>query len=247
MRRMNPVVWLLLVFMALQGAAVVSAKGPPGVANGKHNLSSSAPVAMYATDEEEICVFCHTPHGGSLTAPLWNKPNTTQTFTQYTTDTPALQNAGRPVSDESLICLSCHDGTLSVNSVINLANYRYELYPEDPRIYTLATGSPDTPIVWGFGGNNPVLGTDLSNDHPISFSYNSVITHYNNTGRAGKLHVVGDALDAGVRFFGADNYVECSTCHDPHVDYSASGDPTYAPFLIMPNTGSDLCLACHNK
>jgi hypothetical protein len=61
------------------------------------------------------------------------------------------------------------------------------------------------------------------------------------------LDTVANAQADGVRFFGATNYIECSTCHDPHVNYSASGDPAYTPFLITPNTNSNLCLACHIK
>jgi hypothetical protein len=72
-----------------------------------------------------------------------------------------------------------------------------------------------------------------------------VLTHYNDFVPEVKLHTVAAAQAAGVRFFGATNFVECSTCHDPHVDYFTA--PDYTPFLITPNTGSNLCLACHIK
>lgn len=39
---------------------------------------------------------------------------------------------------------------------------------------------------------------------------------------------------------GAQPFVECATCHDPHTDSA----PT---FLRIPNTSSELCLACHTK
>ena len=35
-------------------------------------------------------------------------------------------------------------------------------------------------------------------------------------------------------------YVECASCHDPH-------NSTNATFLRIANTGSALCLACHDK
>ena len=48
-----------------------------GIADTKHNLGSGAglPGRNQVTDTAEICVFCHTPHGGSTDAPvpLWNK------------------------------------------------------------------------------------------------------------------------------------------------------------------------------
>ena len=34
--------------------------------------------------------------------------------------------------------------------------------------------------------------------------------------------------------------VECASCHDPH-------DNSNAPFLVMANTASALCLTCHDK
>ena len=48
-----------------------------GIADTKHNLGSGAgPAARnQVSDTAEICVFCHTPHGGDVgaPAPLWNK------------------------------------------------------------------------------------------------------------------------------------------------------------------------------
>lgn len=38
--------------------------------------------------------------------------------------------------------------------------------------------------------------------------------------------------------------IECATCHDPHVENVAGSNPT---FLRVANTGSALCLTCHNK
>lgn len=41
--------------------------------------------------------------------------------------------------------------------------------------------------------------------------------------------------------------VECGSCHDPHVE-SGTGTPTSGQtFLRIANTGSAVCLACHNK
>ena len=42
---------------------------------------------------------------------------------------------------------------------------------------------------------------------------------------------------------GAQPYVECASCHDPHV--VAVGDQV--SFLRISNENSDLCLACHVK
>jgi len=243
MKKTIVVFCILFVTAILPGTSVLAVKGPPGVSTGSHNLSSSSPNPGYQTDEPEICVFCHTPHGASSVGPLWNKPLTGGPFLHYTVDTLAvtdLEDQNRITSDQSLLCLSCHDGTASVNTVINLPNTRAT------PIVTDMNSDTNTPIFPGFMGSpyQPVLDTDLTNDHPISFSYDTAKADLNLTL---KLKTVAQAQTSGVRFFGAGNYVECSTCHDPHVNYSASGDPNYTPFLITPNTGSALCLACHIK
>ena len=59
------------------------------------------------------------------------------------------------------------------------------------------------------------------------------------TTRVGELEDPDVAISNGIRLFGGTEYrVECSSCHDPHVDYTTDTD--YDPFLIMPNHGTCL-------
>ena len=52
---------------ALLGATAASA----GIANTKHNLSTGGTGTVHVTTgTDEICVFCHTPHGSDITAPV---------------------------------------------------------------------------------------------------------------------------------------------------------------------------------
>jgi hypothetical protein len=46
---------------------------------------------------------------------------------------------------------------------------------------------------------------------------------------------------------GAGPSVECGSCHDPHADGTAPGSLSGLTFLRVSNTGSQVCLACHNK
>lgn len=252
---------ILLLGSVLAGIVLVVspalAKGPQGVKNGSHNLSTSGVVAP-SNNEDEICVFCHTPHGSAANGPLWNRNNATTTYTHYTSTTLSTEVANSRtanVSPESMLCLSCHDGSISMYTVIN---------PTSKGQPTPAVG--DGTMRDGFlniqgpkigQGRNPdgtvkVSSNDLSDDHPISFKYAAVLgdTTKNN---AARLHTISEAETAGVRFMpenaaDADKRVECSSCHDPHVDYGMfTGDQNYKPFLITPNTGSALCLACHIK
>jgi len=242
---------LILTFVLLF-AVSAWAKGTPNVSNTIHNLSTYNTTWLttpsYVSDNvEQVCVFCHTPHGGRLEGPLWNRNLSTQAVTHYSSAT--LSNGviglpGRAVGDESRLCLSCHDGSATLDHLINPPN---EI--EGTGFNVAINGGYNQPIQDVPDVQDGVIG-NLSDDHPISFSYDLVVGQglYGAGGaRPGELHTVGEAVTAGVRFFGANNRVECSSCHDPHVDYSAAGNPAYAPFLITPNAGSNLCRACHNK
>ncbi len=235
-----------ILFIAV---GLVLSAGPAfaGIANTPHNLSTSQPdptlkFAYSATNEDEICVFCHTPHGGTLDAPLWNRNMPAAGgYTQYTS--AALTKAGiatvRNVNPESLVCLSCHDGSLTVGDIINPSGAA----PDN-------TNAVLNKIVPGFGGNpGPRIGgsrsnttdtIDLSDDHPISFSYTAV-----DSANPGTLNPVAGVEALGLTLYGAGKNVECSTCHDPHVDYLAN--PALKPFLAMSNASSAMCLACHIK
>ncbi len=79
---------------------------------------------------EEICIFCHTPHGGRSNvggavghAPLWNRRlSNPMNFTPYTSPNYDAQDRlgapGRP-KGVSLACLSCHDGAVAFDALIN--------------------------------------------------------------------------------------------------------------------------------
>lgn len=240
----------LLVMLPLLCALPASAKGPADVSKTIHNLSTSAPYSFYAADAvTEVCVFCHTPHGGRTEGPLWNRGLPNPSFDRYSSATlsPATQSYdGAAINSESLLCLSCHDGSLTLDHLLNPPN---EL--NGAPLYI--NGDDNVGMVFVPGGGGGVItggnpGTDLSDDHPISISYATVLSDplYAGGARDGQLNDVTTAEGKGVRFFGgAAKRLECSSCHDPHVDYETHTQ--YAPFLIMPNAGSALCLACHNK
>ncbi len=79
---------------------------------------------------EEVCIFCHTPHGGRSNvggvegvAPLWNRRlSNPMSYTPYNSqhfDAQDLMGTpGRP-KGVSLACLSCHDGAVAFDALIN--------------------------------------------------------------------------------------------------------------------------------
>ncbi len=163
----------------------------------------------------EICVVCHAPHNNLNAAGelLWNHTESTATYTVYSSPTFG-QTAANPPSGASKLCLSCHDGTVALDS------------------FGGATGGT-------FIGGGALLGTDLSNDHPISFPYTTAGEELNPTTATvnyadGTTGTIADLL------FGAD--VECSSCHDVHNTKSNGGK-----LLLVDNAASALCLTCHAK
>lgn len=104
------------------------------IANTRHNLTqrppetqngtlASATMNSYRNDYNEICVYCHTPHGANRTiaAPLWNRTNQATAYQTY--QLIGADNSGSTANDpgaNSLTCLSCHDGTVAIDSIINI-------------------------------------------------------------------------------------------------------------------------------
>jgi predicted CXXCH cytochrome family protein len=170
----------------------------------------------------DACAGCHTPHNANTSskALLWNRSYvpTASTFTPYDVNTnPDFKGGAVSLgagSATSLLCMSCHDGTSALNAVIFTPNGT-----------TFKTGTVP-------GGSG--LGTDLSNDHPVGFSYDASIA---GQGTPAKLVQTPDPTK--VKLFGAagSRRVECASCHDAHTN--AAG------FLRSPNTNSSMCLACH--
>jgi predicted CXXCH cytochrome family protein len=246
-----------LLLLVLSTVPALAVKGTPNVANTVHNLSSANAYfgGLGSPNEDEVCIFCHTPHGGSLTGPLWNRANSAQVYTHYTSSTLSTQVAasrGTNIYDESRLCLSCHDGSISMYTVMNANNVTGQPLPfwgtGEMRGATGLTQGPRIGMGRNADGTVNEVSDDLSDDHPISFKYLPVLTDAAKD--SNRLQTIAYAEGQGVRFFpigaaDADKRVECSSCHDPHVDYTTSA--AYTPFLITPNAGSALCLACHNK
>lgn len=181
----------------------------------KHNLSISGPGPVTATSETEICIFCHIPHReGSKMPYLWNRSDPANPYTPYYSST-LKASVGQPTGS-SRMCLSCHDGTIALGAIASTPTEipfkgGVRFMPEDSASY---------------------LGTDLSDDHPISFVYDISLSLKNMELKDPSL------LPPFVRLEG--NQLQCITCHDPH-------DDTHGQFLVMDNIASSLCITCHNE
>jgi hypothetical protein len=128
------------------------------VANTRHNLTQSFSdldwfMDSFRNNYGEVCVFCHTPHGANSAAnmPLWNHTLSSVTYTTYG-QTTSGQLAGLP-GPNSVMCLSCHDGTVAIDSIINMPKSGGYLAAQDS---TIDYGFLDT---WSGGQNHfPLVG-----------------------------------------------------------------------------------------
>jgi predicted CXXCH cytochrome family protein len=205
---MKTVFSLNLVFLFLM--AVVTSGSGQTIVGSAHDFSS----ASWNTTGQ-ICIVCHGPHNTDVTvqdAPLWNHQLTVATFTPYSS---ASMNAtvGQPDASSKL-CLSCHDGTVAVDNFGGNASGTFFLI------------------------GSTLIGTDLSDDHPVSFTYDAALAladggladpTITNSG-------LGGTIDQDLLI---GHKVQCASCHDVH---NSSGIDN---LLIKSNAQSGLCLTCH--
>lgn len=188
----------------------------------------------------QVCVYCHTPHSASTDnggALLWNRPFSTATYILYASPTAKL-TPGQPSAStsSSALCLSCHDGTIAVDTVVNPPNQAYVTATNHRRMNKAVAADSCGGCHDASGASAPTsvraafFGTDLSMQHPVNMLYDNLV----NTGLADATAV----QTAGLKLFGGK--VQCASCHDPHIT-------TYGAFLRKLNTGSALCFTCHNK
>lgn len=250
--------WVALFLLVLLPAAGVRAAS---IVGSRHDLSALYRVPdssgrglahddwnIYA-DYGEVCVYCHTPHHADQTqGPLWNRPAYTTSYTLY--ESPTLHSQPGQPGKASLLCLSCHDGTIAVDTVLNLpgSGLQFDWYNPnwgipayhsfmkedtiqfhgDNTCYTCHGGSAPS----GINLEPALIGTTLNDEHPIAIAYPPA-------GTAGFFPAPsGGKFPNGVSL--VDGKVECISCHDVH-------DPTHSPFLITSNDRSALCLTCHDK
>jgi predicted CXXCH cytochrome family protein len=260
---MAAVMFLLSAFMT--GSVLAQATS---IRDTKHNLGASGPGTVHATSgTDEVCVFCHTPHGGQIgTAPLWNKnlPSTTyQLYGSTGGESATLDGQVLTVGSVSQACLSCHDGTQAMDNMINAPGSGGFNSPGISAGYSW-TGTPDGKMPAGSVAN---LSSDLRNDHPIGVEYcgggitdaggackdpdfksvsratiNGLVQFWVDTtgGTTGTREKTDMILYRRTFASAAGPSVECGSCHDPH-------NFTNATFLRISNSVSALCLSCHVK
>lgn len=213
---------LSLLILGVAGAPVFAGT----IVNSAHDFSASGFTGG------EICIACHTPHNADTTvsdAPLWNHEVTTTVFTMYNSATLDGAVDAQPTGSSKL-CLSCHDGTVAIDS------------------FGGATGSNFVtgPARVGANGN-------LNDDHPISINFDTALSVtdpglHDPSVKTAEIGTGGTRTRSGtlnqVMLIGGK--VQCASCHDVHNTFTVPGGPG-SPLLKITKAGSALCLTCHNK
>jgi hypothetical protein len=214
---------ICIFFAALAFLAGFSGISIAGITGSRHDFSG------FNFSGGQICLPCHTPHNAQDdAAPLWNHELSTATYNLYSS--PSMQATVNQPTGASKLCLSCHDGTVAVDSF---------------------GGESGTMFIDAFSADAN-LTTDLSNDHPISFVYDTDLAvadpglfdpaTTNVTIGSGTFTRTGTIAEVML----ADNVLQCQSCHSVHNDFVAGTQISNA-LLKVTIGGSKICLTCHNK
>ena len=243
MKKLN-LLTLSLAVGALLSAPAVRA----GITGTPHDFSGES-WNISPSDPNSVCGPCHQPHHADSTViPLWGHTTSQGPWTMYNTNTvPISRMVAIPSptpTGVSLACLSCHDGTVAVNSFGG----------------SIHGGTAVTVT------NSALIGTDLTHTHPISFTYDAnlvgtgpgqdrflfnpdttqVLTPSSGT------FVPGNNMTVAGFLLTANHKVECSSCHDVHnqagTPFSITTNPKLVKILgTQGGRGSLLCRSCHDK
>ena len=254
----------IATLVAMSVAAPAHAQSGADVLNSKHNLSSGG-TGTVTSDETQVCVFCHTPHGATNApgAPLWNRELSTQTYTTYTSSSLDAETIGGRLQQpggSSRLCLSCHDGSLAIGTV-NVSGGQ-----QNVTFNMTGTGaSGEMPagdgLLTGYTRN---LGTDLTNDHPISLTFDTTLATAD-----GELRDPATSPEIGLRSPGVrpmlpleatgpanEEQMQCASCHDPHLPDTGGLSRKFLrgnrlqqidPVGVFDADNDIVCLGCHEK
>lgn len=209
----------LLMLAVLVFVAQSFAQNTPTVdVLGMHNLSLPSGASVYSQGSLG-CTFCHAPHSGlGGTTPLWNQKLSTKSYVPYSSTTDPNQGNTQPtLGVTSSLCLSCHDGTVGVG--------QSAAYGQLPTVGSM--NSMDS------------FGTTLTGSHPFSL----VVPMKDASNLQASLVSQGKTADPTGAVKLINGNVECTSCHDPHVQ---NIDKIAQNFLVRDSSSAQMCLACHD-
>lgn len=200
---------LARVACALIAVLALAVQAQTDIAKTVHNLTPEGPGAMKETVKTGLCVFCHTPHNANPSRSMWNKDLPGITYQLYTSST--LRADLKQPTGSSRLCLSCHDGFVAMGN--------------------LRVPAADKELTLGPMTGSNVLGTDLSDDHPISFVFDGALA-------AKHAGIMDPASVPKTLPLDSKKELQCTTCHNAH-------ESKRPKFLRMDNPYGAMCVLCH--
>ena len=242
----------LCLLLALNGASLAEqadTRDMEKILGSKHDLTSlnnrvgaDAMEGVAFSDYGNACIYCHLPPDEEGSPPRpgqiegWNRIRpASANYTLY--DSPTFRSKGSNPNDISLLCLSCHDGTMAVDRIVHTpAGWNSG---DDMSLHMRLSSSDDLNSCGkchdgtvAHDIRTKAIGTNLRDDHPISIRYAGL-----GSGIAG-FRATDDpqGFDNGLRLY--DGYIECATCHDIHNPDSP---------MLLRTDGETLCSTCHTN
>ncbi len=200
-----------------------------------------------------ICIFCHAPHnawrlstatGGSAKQapdafdylPLWNHDlQANFNYVMYENGPGAPQFGprasqailnGMVPGSSSLLCLSCHDGSVAVNA-----------YGNQSACSSASSGGSPISTCYQIGKDQY-----LGNHHPIGFNYDDVQAADPEIRSADTAMLTPTSFVRDHLLGQGNQFMECDTCHSVH-----NKGNTGERLLWRSDQNSELCLTCHDK
>ena len=226
-----------------------------------HDFSATSKGTKWTnTSVDQICVFCHTPHHAVESNGIWNRNNPQGAWTMFSSQFYTLTVAASP-NRTSTRCLTCHDGSIAIDALVRQPTGFVSSTDQGSTIVALGDvyypgNFQNAQTNWGANIGNSYAGqhrNDLSDDHPVSFTYNAaLVAQTAGRGKGGADGLVTPAgngfVDAGKKLplftgpnAGVKDQMECSTCHEVH-------NKTGLKYLLNDTiNGSQLCFDCHTK
>ncbi|HUO09478.1 MAG TPA: cytochrome c3 family protein [Phycisphaerae bacterium] len=240
------------------------------VQNTPHNMNYT--FGANTIQDNQVCLPCHAPHNQPTPQDtLWNHVMPANGYQLYQTSPGFVESAAVVgLDDESLKCLSCHDGTVAVDSY---GGYNFATNTFGPTNGTIKLGA-HSDILGNASTSAFVVGggtQDLSHDHPVGVVYPGLSADGSTfTGTAMKNPLTTwtrttyqgvDANNNTVTLNYKDNNGNNISVAGGGFGFGTTGanknvvgcgschtPHTYTyNFLIVPNTNSQLCLTCHNR
>lgn len=225
--------------------------------------------------QERVCAFCHSPHhaytkdmNGAEAAdylPLWAHELTAKTYEPYKSMTLEAVITD-PLYGPSRLCMSCHDGVIAVDT-----HYQNLRESDGKQAQLLGDKFSDVPAESGAVG----AGNSLAGDHPIGFNYHNAATRDDEVsgglvagirpaatsyfrkldGTPGTIKIQDVLYPSTVAGVTGNNIMTCSSCHEVHnrdnvAQTKSTGalfDTDVNYFLYSYQSGSQICLSCHDK